>query len=327
VWWLGREEFFVASSFATFWAGSAISAYELACLRSFALHGYPVTVFTYEESLSLPGGVRQGDAREIVDARYMDRFILNGQASLPHFADFFRYALLSKTSSIWIDSDLLMLRAFDEPLPETVLAKDHNGEILNGFIRIDHSDLRLAKLLETTRSLAGKELGRWGATGPLLVTKVFHAAGPPSKAFGPEQIYPIGHDDFWKMFLPDYVDECESLCSSAYTVHLWNNIICRLGIWKRFAPPEGSFLHRHFSRQGTLPYFQDSYPVSVMRLIIENWQLRQSGGALGIGTLSRQLIPSLVRTARYYGLLQNQPQFRLAHLAGRAPIQHKASHP
>ena len=215
--------------------------YELACLRSFVLQGYEVAVYAYDETLNLPEGVHRREAREVLDIKYTNSFILNGRPSVAHFADFFRYAMLSKTSFIWIDSDLLMLRAFDRPLPDTILAKDHKGDILNGFIRIDFEDPRLGKLLETTRSLAGKELRRWGATGPLLVTEVFGRIST-QQTFGPDQIYPIRSDDFWKTFLPEHADECESCCSGAYTVHLWNNIISRLGVWKSFAPPVGSFL-------------------------------------------------------------------------------------
>jgi alpha 1,4-glycosyltransferase len=314
------------SSFATFWAGNSISPYELACLKSFGLHGYEVELFTYNELSDLPEGVHRQDAREILGREYMDSFILNGRPSLAHFADFFRYALLSRTSFIWIDSDLLMLRAFDRPLPNTILATDHKGDILNGFIRIDHNDPRLRELLETTRSLAGKELGRWGATGPLLVTRLFRSTNPPQQSFGPDQIYPIRHYDFWKMFLPEHADECESLCSGAYTVHLWNNIISRLGVWKSFAPPVGSFLHSRFAKHGTLPYFRDTYPLPVMQQMIENWRLRQSGGDIGIVTLSRQLIPSLLRTAGHYGLLRAPRRLPLANLADGSRI-HEVRHP
>lgn len=317
----------MTSSFATFWAGAAISPYELACLTSFVRHGYEVAVYTYEEIANLPQGVDRRDAREVLDTKYIDSFILNGLPSLAHFADLFRYVMLSKTPFIWIDSDLLMLRAFDRPLPDTILARDHKGTILNGFIRIDHNDPRLRELLQTTRSLAGKELGRWGATGPLLVTRLFHSTNPPQQSFGPDQIYPIRHYDFWKMFLPEYADECESRCSAAYTVHLWNNIISRLGVWKSFAPPVGSFLHTRFAKHGALPFFRDTYPLPVMQQIIENWRLRQSGGGVGILTLSRQLIPSLFRTARHYGLLRAPRRFPLVNLAGRPSIQHKVRHP
>jgi hypothetical protein len=80
------------SSFATFWAGNGISPYELACLKSFGLHGYEVALFTYNELSDLPEGVHRQDAREILGREYMDSFILNERPSAGAQLD--RFSLL-----------------------------------------------------------------------------------------------------------------------------------------------------------------------------------------------------------------------------------------
>ena len=43
--------------FGTFWAGPRLSAFEAACLQSFAVRGHPVTLFSFESVENVPAGV------------------------------------------------------------------------------------------------------------------------------------------------------------------------------------------------------------------------------------------------------------------------------
>jgi hypothetical protein len=98
-------------------------------------------------------------------------------------------------------------------------------------------------------------------------------------------------------FLPEYREDCGRMCEGASTVHLWNDRIVGLGIWKRLAPPEGSFLHACFVRSGSWQ-FDDVYPAEVMRALIYSWRVRREGGAIGLGRWSRHMWPSLKMTRR-----------------------------
>lgn len=289
--------------FAAFWAGERLSPFELACLESFSLRNYDTVLYSYNNIGHLPAGVVLRDAREILSADFLDKFRYDGRPNMSHFSDLFRYELFSKTSQIWIDTDVLLFRNIDIELGASVLTREHQGTICGAIMRIDSNDPRLALCVEKTKALSEVDL-TWGQTGPTLLSNVFSRSELESRSHRPELFYPISHDAFWKTFLPEYADECEQACAEAFTIHLWNNIVDRMGVWKDMAPPVGSFLYRRFKADGTLSYFKDTYPVGVIRQMAENWILRQSGGAVGILGLSRQILPSIMRTARHHGWLK-----------------------
>ncbi len=85
------------------------------------------------------------------------------------------------------------------------------------------------------------------------------------------KFYPVHFDEFWKVFLPECREECENLCENAMTLHLWNNIIEKLGIWKEIGPSKGSYLENIFSDMGLMEYYDKVYPEKVARLAIRNY--------------------------------------------------------
>lgn len=280
-------------SFASFWAGGALSPFEKACLHSFLLRGYSVTLFSYQTDIgNTPDGIKVEDARSIVDEKYTAKFFIKGKPSLSHFSDLFRYRLFEQTDSIWIDCDMLLLREFGSfEFPRTILAKEGPKSICGAIMRLDNRNPALARLSARTTELADEEFV-WGATGPRLLSKVF---GSPSSvaAFSPQQFFPLHFNAFWKAFLPEYADECVELCRDSYTVHLWNNIVVGLGVWKDFMPPKGSFLFNRFCADQSDSYFRGTYPEDVMRHMVANWRGRFSGTDLSLGPLIRQIAPSL----------------------------------
>ncbi len=290
-------------SFASFWAGPPLSPYESACLRSFVRQGYSVTLYSYDPIEGLPDGVVQEDAARLTPRSDLGLFLYDGKPDLSHFADYFRYLLFRDTDQIWIDTDVLLLRPFDRDLPGTLLTKEHETSLCNAVMRIDRRTHDLEELIRHARGLAGQPL-RWGETGPMLLSTVFKRSEMFEAAFGPELFYPVLYDVFWKVFLPEEREACEAACREAYTLHLWNNIVVQLGVWKHMAPPEGSYLHACFARAGVIDDFSGTYPAEVMRRMIDNWRLRHSGGDVDVGNLVRQLVPGAVRTARKKGWLR-----------------------
>jgi hypothetical protein len=116
-----------------------------------------------------------------------------------------------------------------------------------------------------------------GATGHRILNQVFGAAAVLKQAYNPDSFFPIHRDDFWKPFLPEYAQECADACRGAYTLHLWNNIVVEMGIWKELAPPEGSFLWTCLRERGLLHLFRHTYPADVIRHLVTNWKFRKSG--------------------------------------------------
>ncbi len=284
-------------SFATFWAGKTISAFEAACILSFLRRGYKYTVFSYDAIENLPDGTSLQDAREITDETNVNRFIIRGRANLSHFSDLFRYELFKRTDHIWIDADMLMLRPLALPSYDQLIAKEDPVTLCGAIMRLDSTHSRLDTLIEKTKALRDHELV-WGATGPRLLTAVFDRRTIMQEACDAKFFFPVHYDQSWKMFLPEFRDECIELCSSAYTTHLWNDRVMKIGIWKRFCPPAGSFLETCFRADDSLEFFDDVYPENVMQNMVENWRFRCEGGDIGLGQWIRRAVPSAQLTFR-----------------------------
>ena len=284
-------------SFATFWAGKTLSAFEVACVRSFLVRGYEYTVFSYDTVENLPDGAALGDAREITDEANVRRFLIKGRPNLSHFSDLFRYELFRKTDHIWVDTDMLLLRRLDLPRYDQLIAKEEPNSLCGAIMRLDSAHPSLDTLIARTEALRDTNLV-WGATGPRLLTSVFGKRSVVGDAYAPELFFPVHFDDAWKMLVPEFREECVKLCESAYTVHLWNDRMVKLGVWKRFCPPTGSFLETQFRNDGSLDLFDGVYPEDVMRSMAENWRIRCEGGDIGLGQWLRQTIPSAQLTFR-----------------------------
>ncbi|MFC6788914.1 hypothetical protein ACFQE0_04290 [Methylobacterium komagatae] len=284
--------------FGTFWAGPRLSALEVACLSSFARKGYEVELYSYDKIENVPADVAVRDAGDVLSSEFLNHFKINGKVSYSHFSDLFRYNMFLKTQNIWIDTDLFLTRAFDFPLDGRVLAKESPSVLCGAIMRLPSNDPHLPVLISETEAIATGNF-RWGATGPKLLTKRLDKAAIDN-AYGPEIFFPISYTDFWKTLLPEYAEECRQQTQKCYTLHLWNNIVDRLGYWKDYLPPEGSYLHAQIEQAGLAGEFKGTYPRKIMSAMVENWLLRKSGRDLGIKTIVKQIVPSVGRTIKHY---------------------------
>lgn len=255
------------ATFGTFWHGNAPSAYEVACLASFARHGYDVTVYSYGPA-QFPAPVLHGNASDIASQEKLNSFIVNGRPCLAHFSDYFRFQMFLKTDHIWTDTDIVLLRDLsDLDITGNIYARERDDSICTAFLKLKR-DEKLDAMIARVDALAGKKLG-WGQTGPRLLSEIYGASSPdvlPPKAF-----YPITIHDFYKFLLPEFREECERKCEGAYTLHLWNHVFGVYGVWKDVCPPEGSFLHEQF--KGLTP-FASTMPARIMRISLYNALVR-----------------------------------------------------
>lgn len=278
---------------ASFWHGRPLSGLELACLASFVRQGYEVTVYSYDKQSGLPEGVREGDARSIVDNKYLHSFLVLGKPSIAHFSDLFRYRLFEVTGEAWIDADLLCLRRFKIPEGENFFGRETARSINNAIMRVDPQDARLKHLIDSALSYATGKNSTYGSTGPALVTKIFGDSAV-NEAEPLERFYPIHWNKWWQVFLPEKYDWCVDECRHTDALHLWNSIVERAGYWKDLAPPEGSFLHQCLRDRGLLDNFTDTCPASVMRRLADADVKLKTGAhyqfkELGIMTFERAL--------------------------------------
>ncbi len=280
-----------------FWAQGELSAIEQACLFSYAAHGYDLVLFSYETIPNVPPGIKTADATEVIDRKMTERVLHDGKPDLAHFSDLFRYEMVKACGRVWVDSDLLMLRsAADSDWPDILAQEDDGG--VNGaiFYIADHRNLDV--ILAQMRSKLDTNL-RWGDTGPRMIS-AFARSQPHIKLYDHSHFYPIGHHEIWKVFLPSHCEECRVKCQHASTIHLFNNILTRMGLWKDIAPPVGSYLHTVFDEIDALRFFKDVYPARVLEACIENFRFRQNGKALGVKSVLREFLPSIGRTYRHY---------------------------
>lgn len=284
-------------SVATFWHGPVLTRLDIACLLSFDAAGFDVAVYGYEPIGGLPANISFRDASDIVDAKLLRSFVVNGKPSIAHFSDLFRYALFQRSDATWIDMDLFCIRRFDLPVRGNYLARETETSINNAILRIDPAQPELASIVADATALGDGRDIEWGATGPVLLTRMF---GPRAltTALSPHYFFPIAWDDWWKPFLPSHRDECEAACADSHAIHLWNNVVERSGYWKDLAPPAGSYLHALISRTGCLDLFRETCPAQVMEHIAANYRNSRSADHLTVRELVAITVPRSLAAIR-----------------------------
>lgn len=276
--------------FASFWHGSELSPYEVACLTSFTAFGSQVSLYSYEAVGNLPPGVLAKDANDILSPDALNDFPINNIPSIAHFSDYFRYALFTKSDEIWIDTDMVLLRDFDLNALGEVIGRSSRTSLCTALLRLDAHDPRLDELRKRVEAMRRTDI-HWADTGAHLLTTIYGVqSGMPASLF-----CPIHMDQYYKVFLPRYLDECNTLCGDSYALHLWSHCLNRMGLFKRIGPPAGSFLHQVFARSGANALFSDFYPEDVMQTMIEN-SVDKVGPDEGVRKLLQVGVP-LIRSA------------------------------
>jgi hypothetical protein len=281
----------------SFWMGD-LSPLEIACLSSFAEMGHEVVVYSYAPFVNLPRTIANEDANSIVNSSHATRFITDGQQNVAHFSDYFRYVMFSKTQRFWIDSDVLLQRDFLINPDEIFVVDEVDGLICNAILRLPSGSTELNEIIKQVEQLQDKDVP-WAATQS-VISKVFRSS-PGGNAViprPPRDYMPIASDHFFKLLLPEYKEECSKLCASAYTLHLYNNILSRIGYYKFLLPPKESYLNDYLTSRGYAHLFIGCYPADTVRKLVEGWHLRFSGNSVGIRALLRQVVPSIRRTYR-----------------------------
>ncbi len=281
----------------SFWMGD-LSPLEIACLSSFAEMGHEVVVYSYAPFVNLPRNIANEDANSIVNSSYATRFITDGQQNVAHFSDYFRYVMFSKTQRFWIDSDVLLQRDFVINPDEIFVVDEGDWRICNAILRLPSGSTELKEIIKRVEQLKDKDVP-WAAP-QCVISKVFRSSPGRNAVIPrpPHDYMPIAYDDFFKMLLPEYKEECSKLCASAYTLHLYSNILSRIGYYKFLLPPKGSYLNDYLTSRGYAHLFIGCYPSDTVRNLVEGWHLRFSGNSVGLGPLLRQVVPSILRTYR-----------------------------
>jgi len=243
-----------------------------ACLASFPASGARLVVYSYEPLSDLPAGVEPHDAGEIcLDLR--ERYFVGGKPSLAHFSDRFRYEMLTRTEFCWVDADIVALRP--QALDAAVIwgrQAEAKGKALinNAVLRLPPDDPVLAEMLARALAAEGQDIS-WGAIGPYLLTELAEAHGRYGTAAPPEHYFPVAPDDFWRLFDPASRDAITEAARDAELIHLWSELLRRVGYDFDAAPPAGSYLHDQFAEFGALGLFPRVCEPQEIAAMIARW--------------------------------------------------------
>lgn len=280
---------------ATFWSGR-LSPLEQACLTSFVQRGHDVAVYSYDEHEPIPG-VTFPAADTVLDRRFIGRFLTNRRPNIAHFADYFRLLMMRSTGETWIDCDVFCLDDHEVDWQRDILVQEASGMIINCVLKIANPTL-LDDAIRRTEALFDRDLP-WAATQNILPQAIKTVA--PTILLAPASRFSPVEADHWAWFLlPEHYQACEALCEQANTVHVYNNILQKIGYLKSALPPEGSYLRALIDACGLAHLFRGEYPAETVRTLQNNWLLRFSGAEIGFRSLMKQFVPSMRRTAARY---------------------------
>jgi hypothetical protein len=129
----------------TFWHGPLDGLRRL-CLRSQVAAGHKVTVYSFEPVAQLPDGVGNAEAEAILphsfaerlrparpDGIWIDRTMLQ-------FSDFFRMRLMAKGAGLWLDADVLLLRAIELDPEKPYFAWERPRQLGNSVLYLPSND-------------------------------------------------------------------------------------------------------------------------------------------------------------------------------------------
>jgi hypothetical protein len=207
-----------------------------------------VLLYSYDRTLRVPDGVELVDANEILPGGRAREFVYpTGERSPALHSDLFRYEALRRFGGWYFDLDIVLLR--DRPPETDVYIARQDEEWVNGAVMRFPPD---APLLAAATKAAGPLLEdpKWGAIGPVLLTRLVEQHGVAHMVRSRSAVFPVHATETCQLFLPECRDALERRAADSDFVHLWNEIWRRVRIPKNYGPPEGSFLDSLFRRFG-----------------------------------------------------------------------------
>ncbi len=133
---------------ASLWLGKNLSFIEKLCIQSFLNAGHRYVLYTdlsYED-MALDVEIRSPlDIVDEIPAEFGAENISHAQ-----FSDYFRYRMLHQTEYVWVDTDVMCLKAY--PYSEYFLGKYHIDQVNNCVLRLPKDSETLADLIKATES-------------------------------------------------------------------------------------------------------------------------------------------------------------------------------
>jgi hypothetical protein len=241
------------ASFATFFHGP-LSGVEITCIQSFIDHGHEITIYCYRD-YGAPPHFKTADASAILpESRVFFYKRGVGKGSVSAFSNLFRYTLLARLTGIWwVDSDVVCLSDQWPPHRDIGAAWEAAGIIGSAVL---YCSPAIAGELAEQASQMGENI-TWGEAGPRLVTSCLRTKSLEGEILASSIFYPLPYASWRMSFDKRHLDEMERRCASAYTLHLWHEMLRRSRFNKNALPDPGSFFGRLVARHRTEQYFDD----------------------------------------------------------------------
>ena len=227
----------------TLWIGSHLSKLEQLCLKSFLVCGHDVELFVYDNVENIPSGVKVRDGRDILPESSI--FVYRESKSVSAFSNLFRYEMLFREGGVWVDTDVICLKAIDINQPiffgkesydiynGAVIGSESGQEIFrflanqakdpNKFLPYDDKKTKRKKLKR--RFLQGNRNGnvKWGELGPRGFTKALTHFNLEKFGLPYDTFYPITHQR-WDIVFETNISLDDPMFRNTYCLHLWNEM-------------------------------------------------------------------------------------------------------
>jgi hypothetical protein len=129
----------------TFWHGP-LDALRQTCLRSQVAAGHKVTVYSFDPIPGLPDGVGNAEAEAILPHAFSEKLrppqpdgSWRDWTTL-QFSDFFRMRLMAERAGLWLDADVLLLKAVEIDSAKPYFAWERPRQIGNSVLYLPAND-------------------------------------------------------------------------------------------------------------------------------------------------------------------------------------------
>lgn len=228
-----------------FWYGSELTIYDRACLKSFLNCGFEVVVYSFK-SIKLPSNVIFKDANKILKKSEVKKFIHGGKKGcLAAYSDKFRILLQKKNLGWWFDLDIICLKNSKnfkklEKNKKIIIGYETKYKVNNAVLKINNSSF-INEILEQINKIGYKF--KWGRIGPILFTNFLKKKNLMNEILGKKFFYPINYENIEILLDPKKIKDAIKLTKQSYTLHLYNQILNRIGLPKNILPPKNSYLY------------------------------------------------------------------------------------
>lgn len=129
----------------TFWHGR-LDRLRQTCLRSQVAAGHKVTVYSFDPLPGLPDGVGNAEAEAILPHEFSERLRPpepDGSWrdwTILQFSDFFRMRLMAERAGLWLDADVLLLKAIEIDPAKPYFAWERRRQLGNSVLYLPPGD-------------------------------------------------------------------------------------------------------------------------------------------------------------------------------------------